>query len=383
MAPTYHDILLSTEKLSLEDDNSTPATESSDRTASISLTKKSQGDEEVVEYDEYGDAYYKFELDFFDIDAFEKECGDKPIFTWAILKEIARKKTWALQQLREHKTFVVYYSAPYNSLTYGKRFVVGDSHHDDNLHICVRYLSRVEMHPGFQKLKKSSPSVELLRELNENEDWLPAPFVFEWILRDQICFGLGRLNFNEDHRELQHLTVFDIAKILDSIYQAEGPIVPKVQVFLQDPMYQAKDKALLQGLHQDVKFVEDPHGFRFIDEHTLVIAAFLPYEFPLMQIIADLFEEGRGPAGIIIDNLERNSQEPGMYRINDRLSPRVVRMMQNYLKYQHGFGGEDLGAELWQELGATKRYWLESMGFWIRRNILPLSKEDNTSRSRP
>lgn len=281
--------------------------------------------------------------------------------------------------------------------------------------ISVQYLSRVELCKDFQNLHKTSHSVRLLREHNDDEDekdWLPVPFVLDLVERDQnidhkdpikmqdwkehlwrmkilwehskaceeikkviaagkgrisriVCFGLGTLKPDKRkcNRELEHLMAIRLAEILDQSNQKKDP----VKVYFQDPMYQEKDRQLLQGLRDSIEFVEDPKGVLTIDEETLVIAAFVPTQFPLMQIIADAFEEGRGPAGFIIDHTERRHSEPGRFKINDRLSPRAERMMKHYTRWPGHFGRAALGNEL-EDLISNEKYWMDDMELWMRTN---------------
>ncbi|KAL5381112.1 hypothetical protein DPSP01_007368 [Paraphaeosphaeria sporulosa] len=47
-----------------------------------------------------------------------------------------------------------------------------------------------------------------------------------------------------------------------------------------------------------------------------------------------MFEEGQGPAGFLIDSVQRRwPEDPGMYKINDRSSPRAERMLEHYSIY--------------------------------------------------
>jgi hypothetical protein len=85
----------------------------------------------------------------------------------------------------------------------------------------------------------------------------------------------------------------------------------KIEILLQDPDYKERDWILLRELHgamgctasSEICFVEDPNGFLAIDSNTLVIAPYLPIHFPWLQIIADLFASGSGPAVIMGDNI--------------------------------------------------------------------------------
>lgn len=145
-----------------------------------------------------------------------------------------------------------------------------------------------------------------------------------------------------------------IAKLLGSINKSEDPDAPSVDVFLQDPSYQPKDHKLLDS--ENVQILEDPHGLLAIDENTLVIAPFLPTSVPVMQIIADMFPLGSGPAALIVDKMDLNP-ERGYFNHMCRTSPEVIRMMRSYEAAKGDFSGELLGEELKKDLGdARLRY---------------------------
>ncbi|KAL1606426.1 hypothetical protein SLS60_003830 [Paraconiothyrium brasiliense] len=398
--------------ISLEDRDETP-----------SPTNPESQDDEFVHKDSDGEDYYKWELDPFDIAEFEGKYGNRPIFTRKLLHHIAKQKDLAVSALHGDKSLTLWHKPMPQEPGAPERFVVAEvrenDHYDDD-RVIVHYLSRVEMHPGFQQLRRTSQSVGLLRDYNWDPDtkgqWLPVPFALEVVGRDRstyhsdtkkmeewrdhlqhtkklwknskackevgdavlespipvqriVCFGLGTLSFEEKdfNRVLQHLMVIQLAELLDENNQKKDLSLPPVEVFLQDPAYKERDRQLLQGLRNNVKFVEDPQGVLAIDQDTFVIGAFVPTEFPLMQIIADSFEEGQGPAAFLIDNIQRRCKEPEMYKINDRLSPRAVRMGRNYTKYPGTFGNEALGKELQEALVGHPRYWMESMGLWTRK----------------
>jgi hypothetical protein len=318
----------------------------------------------------------------------------------------------------------------------------GDEHkqHHGKFKIDVRYLTRLELNRKFQKLAPSSVSVELLRDYNHDYEeggpsWLPVPFVLDFLYRDQsthhedkrqmtewlnyleqmkklwkdseacaqvkesilrspstvritriVCFGLGTLMLAEGkgfNRVLEHLMVFQLAEMLDDFYREKGLSLPPVKVFLQDPLYQKKDEILFQQLHEGVNLVQDPYGLLEIDQNTLVIGAYVPTSFPLMQIIADMFDEHQGPAGFLIDHISRRCKDAGagMYRSNDRLSPRAERMMEDYEKYSGTFEKEALCKELQEEFRKEpgkkpSGYWMRHMELWMQKKDAPDSSDE-------
>jgi hypothetical protein len=93
---------------------------------------------------------------------------------------------------------------------------------------------------------------------------------------------------------------------------------------------------LLEGLYRmmsgDVyrsmlRFVDDPDGLLSVDEDTLVISAFLPVQYPIPNIIADLFaSSSKGPAAFLCDNLTVDTRKR-VYTMKDRMSPAIARML--------------------------------------------------------
>ncbi|KAF2681521.1 hypothetical protein K458DRAFT_391905 [Lentithecium fluviatile CBS 122367] len=82
-----------------------------------------------------------------------------------------------------------------------------------------------------------------------------------------------------------------------------------------------------------------------IDEHSLVVVPFVPMDVPLMQIVADMFPPGQGPAGFIVNEIDIS---PGreLYCYNGRSSPGVERLLQHCELWSGKFDGERLGDAL-------------------------------------
>lgn len=389
-------------------------------------------DDEILGKDDDGEFVYKWEVNFFNVDEFEKTWGNKPIFTRKKLEEIKNAKKNLYDKDRKGADSVEVYIPGPGEIASGERFVVGKTCEDEDYDyrkIIVCFLSRIEMHPEFQKLRTCSEWVEKLRTLNEEkrDKWLPVPFLLNWMelgssdhndaelmarrrhqlqeskklweksdLREQFhrafrsalalgskatrikriaCFGLGSLQFNHSTRELQHLSIFDLAMTLENAYRSEGSEAPEVEVVLQDPLYVRKDHILLGELYRNVRFAEDPDGILDIDEETLVVGVYVPTNFPILQVVADMFDEGAGPAGFLIDHVEHRhvDKNSGMYRSNDRLSPRAYRMIQAYETHDGAFKDEKLKQER-----AVQRLWLEDMKIYIRRTPSSLPAKNIT-----
>jgi hypothetical protein len=66
-----------------------------------------------------------------------------------------------------------------------------------------------------------------------------------------------------------------------------------------------------------------PDGLLAVDSNTILVALYLPTQFPCIQIIADLFVSGSGPAVIIGDTLP-DRREKEVYKLV-RESPAITR----------------------------------------------------------
>ncbi|KAF1971060.1 hypothetical protein BU23DRAFT_556334 [Bimuria novae-zelandiae CBS 107.79] len=403
----------------LSDDSEPSSTE--EELATMTTPDSQPGDLEQPQIID-GEEYYNYKLNPYNVDAFEAQYGNKRIFDRTLLQEIERKKHAMELASQPGKELTIKHTSPYN----GEDYAVGNVNGEEQFgfRLGVRYLSRVQLYPKFQKLAITAPTVEVLRGLNSKakddsssanhgfeHPWLPVPFVFEEIshegkgpqmvsgLRERlndmerawekspareaiveavttvaksvritriVCFGLGTLDFGHNHRELQHLTVFGIAKSLSESQNLD------VEVFVQDPLYDDVDRQLLKEVLPKVQFASDPQGVLKINQNTLAIGASVPTDLSLVQIVADLFDADKGPAGFIMGNLGRkcdHKQQPGMYTFADRLSPRFGRMGAFFKKYNGSLVGDSFGPELEQELGeGSKRYWLRSMSLYYRFN---------------
>lgn len=389
-----------------------------------------------------GGIIWKWEVTPFNIDELEKEFGNWRIFTRDFLQQIAKKKAVTETALQEGKPLTLFHHPLHREPGSDEHFavvVIKDNERISDASVSVRYLTRVELHRDFQELRHTSDSVNLLRDYRVNPDleWLPVPYVLDFIrnyndenyprnIKDKsewqevmrrtkklwedsaactevreaiigctnpvritriVCFGLGPLVHGNDediNRVLQHLMVFQLAEMLDKFHQEKDSSSLPVEVLLQDPMYEREDRQLLHEQRDGVKFVQDPYGLLAIDRYTLVIAPFVPTAFPVMQIIADMFEEGQGPAGFLIDNIQRRCTEPGMYQSNDRLSPRAVRMLEHYSRSRANpndpptFKKGGLGKELQKQLAGNTHYWMEYMELCMRIDA-PASAGDATT----
>lgn len=65
-----------------------------------------------------------------------------------------------------------------------------------------------------------------------------------------ICVGPGAINLCLEfyHYSLQHLTVFDIATVLEATYRSGSVLLKRIETKLQDPCYSIKDGKLLTKL---------------------------------------------------------------------------------------------------------------------------------------
>jgi hypothetical protein len=199
-------------------------------------------------------------------------------------------------------------------------------------------------------------------------------------IRKIVCFGLGSLDTDATFCQpaSQHMTVFTIAKTLSGLYQqGDRPI----ESLLQDPMYAEKDRMLLRDLHRmmsddayagTICFVEDPDGLLAVDADTLVVSAFVPVQYPYQQIIADFFtSSSKGPAAFLCDNLTADTEKK-VYKLSERGSPAVARMMTLGYAHSHNAFQDDGFKALIdyknKDNGIFRYwYWLPQLDMWVRR----------------
>ncbi|KAI4696035.1 uncharacterized protein J4E88_000207 [Alternaria novae-zelandiae] len=159
-----------------------------------------------------------------------------------------------------------------------------------------------------------------------------------------VCFGLSVPRPDWMHHSVfQHIPVFSMAKTLARRYQKYGLGQKKIKILLQEPNYEERDWTLFSELHKamgceassEIEFVNDPDGLLAIDTSTMVIAPHLPTgTFPWIQIIADLFASGSGPAVIIGDHLAVDIGKEAFVHY-DRGSPAVSRFLSDrYEEFQ-------------------------------------------------
>jgi hypothetical protein len=199
-------------------------------------------------------------------------------------------------------------------------------------------------------------------------------------IRKIVCFGLGNLDTDETFTEpaAQHMTVFTIAKTLSGVYrQADRPI----EILLQDPRYAEKDRVLLEDLYRimsgdayrsTLRFVDDPDRLLAVDENTFVISAFLPVQYPMPNIIANLFaSSSKGPAAFLCDKLTVRTEKRA-YTMKDRMSPAVARMLTpGYAQTHEAFRDDKIETlvDRWNRDANIFRYWywLPQLYMWVRR----------------
>lgn len=366
-----------------------------------------------------------------DLLTYEKQKGSTPIFSRALLEQIWQDKN--LIQGRKGQT-------TYTG-TDGTVFKTWEAIMPDILdanYRQVHYLPRVLLHPDFQKTYgQYRRSLQLLRRYNGvgAETHITAPYTFETYNREYlneheltevmdayrsaimktsnlwnkssarnflrqtiidastgsapikkiICFGLGCISLDPRWytSALQHITVFDIAQTLHDEYERAGrdDVKKPIEIILQDPIYEEKDRQTLHRLHKylggaekmssTLRFVSDPEGLLAIDEHTLIVTAFLPMEVPLMQILADFFATGGGPAMMICDRMKPDPEKT-KYTLCDRDAPHVARWLsEQYTKLEGRFEEHSLEPKLrrdvYEESAPEDRYWLKKMDLWVRK----------------
>ncbi|KAF1999920.1 hypothetical protein P154DRAFT_620609 [Amniculicola lignicola CBS 123094] len=202
-------------------------------------------------------------------------------------------------------------------------------------------------------------------------------------IKNIVCIGLGQFQSPSGHKSglLQHLTAFDIAAALKERYKEANPgSTPiDIEIIAQDPCYTYIEKKILPKYYSRISFVSDPQGFLAIDEHTLVIAPFLPTEVPYLQIIADMFDgKSVGPAGILCDVHNKSNQPLNLQQKNftflDRTSPRANKMLERYKRFH--FQDHRVELDFYDEIypdkegrGRNRNCWLWKMDLFLKPKL--------------
>lgn len=369
----------------------------------------------------------------FNLVQLQDKLGTKAVFTTELLEEIKNNKIAIEFEMRNAPhtwtLFNTHYqtrSRKYKTWSPSKH---GDDEEDNYKCVTIRLMSRIEMHPDFQaKFWKLSRTNRILRRINKKQskkEWLPVPYAIKlgnrayngehlnnkvmlgywhalmktnqlWYksssrakilqMADKlairfepitkiVCFGLGALSRDPAWYEssLQHMTAFSIAHYLEQTYRKNLTGEVPVEVILQDPCYTQKDQDLLRKMYHSgtLTFASDPEGLLAIDANTIVMTAFLPIGYPLMQIMADMFhgKNGEGPTAIICDSMDLDPAQE-LYTLQERASPEVARFLTreyDVSDFKDHLLESELAADVFGDDEEDGSYWLSSMQLYTRR----------------
>jgi hypothetical protein len=355
----------------------------------------------------------------------------KPIFTRHLLQEVKDNKTAISTEMQKPLHIQKPIIAVHQSRL-GK-FKIWNSDADDaddNNGACasIRLMTRAELHPDFQRdYWRFSKTIRLLRvsnRLQAKNTWIPAPYTLDigdlassndhrdvtimrsywkalqntkslWLkssscaklrpiinnlalthkpITKVVCFGLGALDLSKTWwcSALQHITAFTMAKQLEQIYRKQFSHKKPVKIILQDPCYTQKDRELLRKLYGGtVSFASDPDGLLAIDSSSIVVTAFLPVHYPLMQIIVDMFHgtNGEGPAAIVCDSMALDPTRE-FYALRDRSSPEVARFLtEQYVvsDFKDHVMEQELAEDCFGAGNNGHDYWLSGMQLYSRK----------------
>lgn len=368
-----------------------------------------------------------------DIATQELQHAHRPVYTRALLERV---KYWA-DQIRGELPLASDQRVLDHVDAYGlnkKEYRVWNRNGNINANtLQVEYLSRVEMHPEFQRrYGNHSEQIKALRRYNKNraQDCIDTPYTFItfdrcflneqkdtatmsrywnaiqhtkhlWIasssrrqlietfqetakkcapITQVVCFGLGVLNLKKNfyHSAIQYMAVFSIIQTLNHHYYQTNPDRPFIRLVLQDPNYELKDHEILRKLfnsNDNISFVSDPDGLLAIDAGTLVVTAFLPVQMPLVQSMTDLFSENptQGPAAILCDVMKVGTGKRE-YSLIERASQAVFRhFATHYERKENGF--EDHGLEDELMVDAYGDDWAERNSmYWLNKMDLWMRK---------
>ena len=356
----------------------------------------------------------------------------RPIFTRHLLQEIKDNKTAISIEMRKplhiRKPVIAEHQTQFGNFKIWNPNV-DDEDDNDGACVSIHLMSRAELHPDFQRdYWKFSKTNRLLRVSNSpqgKKTWIPAPYALDigdlassndhrdntimrsywkalqntkslWLKSSSrakllpitndlalthkpitkiVCFGLGALNLHKTWwcSALQHITVFTMAKQLEKAYRKQFSHDTPVEIILQDPCYTRKDRELLRKLYGGkVSFASDPDGLLAIDSSCIVITAFLPVHYPLMQIVADMFHgtTGEGPAAILCDSMALDPSKE-FYALRDRSSPEVARFLtEQYVvsDFKDHVMEQELAEDCFGAGDDGREYWLSSMQLYSRRS---------------
>lgn len=368
----------------------------------------------------------------FNLNYSEAKFGGDAIFTRQLLQEIKSNKIAITTELQKPAQIRRQLDPTYMTV-FGKFKVWNLDEEDDfneDIHlVTIRLMSRVELHPDFQssfwKVSKTNRMLRVTNQMQEKHDWVPVPYALTlgcavqnhehrdmdimrgywkaiqntkslWLksssrrkllrLAEQlassykpitkiVCFGLGALNHDKAWYEssLQHITAFTIAKHLEQAYRQNSLYNNPVEVIFQDPCYSQKDRELLKRLYKGgtLSFASDPDGLLAIDSNTVVLTAFLPIGYPLMQVISDMFHgtNGEGPTAIVCDSMDLNPQRE-LYTLGDRSSPAVAQFLkEQYVTsdFKNHVLEKELAEDLFGAANTNRQYWLSEMQLHLRK----------------
>ena len=355
----------------------------------------------------------------------------RPIFTRHLLQKIKDNKTAISNEMQKplhiRKPVIAEHQSRFG------RFKIWNPDADDvdnNDGTCasIHLMSRAELHPDFQrhywKFSKTNRLLRVSNRLQGKKTWMPAPYTLGlddlasstdhrdntimrsywkalqntkslWLKSSScaklrpiinnlasthkpitkiVCFVLGALDLSKTWwcSALQHITAFTMAKQLEQAYRKQFSHERPVEIILQDPCYTQKDRELLRKLYGGtVTFASDPDGLLAIDSSCIVITAFLPVQYPLMQIIADMFHgtNGEGPAAIVCDSMALDPTRE-LYALRDRSSPEVAQFLtEQYIvsDFKDHVMEQELAEDCFGAGDNGRDYWLSSMQLYSRR----------------
>jgi hypothetical protein len=363
-----------------------------------------------------------------DLLALEEASGQQPIYTKALLRDIAHFVARLTQDQAlpesQRRQVPLYFTHPD-----GQKVIFWEPSEDEDPNaIKIDYMARVETSPFFQaELGDKSDKSRYLRDINQEAEiadlWNPPPYILSsfwkkkssvhlnpatmqtWRTRLQnlqqlweasascaqifklvqsgaakltkpitkiVCFGLGaveRAKVVGLDCAIQHMTAFTLAELLTTYNAGNFPDAPAVKVILQDPCYQQCDRILWPELTSaPVDFdMSNPEALLAVDANALVMTAFLPVDMPLVQIIADMYNGNakEGPGMMLCDRMEDLKPDRRWYSLSHRGAPHVARFLQGgYWSSQANWVG--LEEELTEAMGHD-RYWLQKMTLWLRK----------------
>jgi hypothetical protein len=155
-----------------------------------------------------------------------------------------------------------------------------------------------------------------------------------------------------------------MARYLSKLYAEQDNAPEKViPIIACDPfVYGEEEIALLSTFNPPIKVLEEPYHYLEINEHTLIVALYVPKTVPFLEITADLTLASGGPAAIFMNREEEApGNREGFFGPWDAFRmPRVLKMLDSLERTDL----KDVPTPTPKRMRALR--WMENTSIWVR-----------------